>query len=589
MSENENKFIKSFQGTKNSIQFFYNIFKKKVKSRFNHFLVLLRASFTHSFQEQEQKRERHAKNLHALLPQNERFNYSILLIYDQPIETHFFESLESILNQSAPYLEVIIGFTSQPKHGILETIEKFQKKFSTKLRYIAAPKNSTKTSIFNLLAKEAKGNYLIFTDQDGKMRPDLLLRFEQTLRLLTEPEMTLLYSDEYKIVKPDKWVQGHPLSKLDSFNFPYYCTTFIPGAFLISAKSWNSVEGLRDICNGAHFYDLMLRLDLAGVKFCKIPIPLYARRKTYQLEGEKAPLMAIRALQDYANKKNLHWNITTGSLPGTLRAIPVLNQVPSIQAVIPFKNQKSLTLAAVHSLKEQIGVNLKITAVDNRSDDLSIAEELMKMDVEVLKIDEPFNFSRLNNLAIEQSKYKEDCDLLFFMNNDVELEKDALLEMCRWIYQPKIGMVGCRLNYPTGKLQCGGVDAIPTDTAFRLSWVHTECGKPFENLTIQRILRVVTGVHGAALLIKRETFKQIDGFEEIWYPVSYSDTNLSIKINSLGLLAFYTPFALGIHHESISRERDITIEDYEGTSWLNEKYLSYWGLRKSTLAKDNYQ
>ena len=73
------------------------------------------------------------------------------------------------------------------------------------------------------------------------------------------------------------------------------------------------------------------------------------------------------------------------------------------------------------------------------------------MGVEVIHVDEPFNYSRLNNIAVIKLNGAMHA-ITFYLNNDVDLDRNALLEMCRWIEQPGIGMVGCRLNYPNGLL-----------------------------------------------------------------------------------------------------------------------------------------
>lgn len=250
-----------------------------------------------------------------------------------------------------------------------------------------------------------------------------------------------------------------------------------------------------------------------------------------------------------------------------------MSKTYSIQVVIPFKDQKELTLKAVRSVLNQKGVEIVITAVDNNSQDLSIGEEIQALGGEVITISEPFNFSRLNNLAVKKSTAAKDCELLFFMNNDVELEPEALFEMCCWIDQPLVGTVGCRLNYPDGRLQCGGVDINSNWPRHLSGWDILEKKRPFDTLSLQKVLRVSDGVNGASMLIKKKLFLDVGGFDEVWYPVAHSDTNFSAKINHQGLYNFYTPYACGIHHETVSREVN-SMEDFENTAWLENKYFA---------------
>jgi len=189
------------------------------------------------------------------------------------------------------------------------------------------------------------------------------------------------------------------------------------------------------------------------------------------------------------------------------------------------------------------------------------------MGVEVLKIAEPFNFSRLNNLALERSKVSDEFDSVLFMNNDVELESGALLEMARWIDQPKVGCVGARLHYPNGTIQHAGVLLQQRTPYDELIWIHVDGGQHPDRMALGALSRVCDAVTGACLLIKKSIFREVGGFDAVNYPIAYSDTDLCSRLRQKGLFSFYTPYATGVHHESLSRKFN-SIEDYEQSRWL---------------------
>lgn len=516
------------------------------------------------------KLHQHATGLHTLLPSEDRYSYTLLMVVDSPNPKHFKKTLYSALQQTAPKMELLVAFKGEQNREIQETFETLKKEFGDKLKSIDATGTTPQT--LNKLAEKATGNYLIIIDDDGWLRPDLLFRYEQCLRLLPSPEQTILYCDEYALDSFEFLLPKNQHSMMEKIHFPYLFSTFIPPCLLIPKPLWDQVKGLNEDFSDAHNYDLLLKLDLAKAEFHKIPIQLFARRST-QKELQPNHSQFIQSLSEYALQKDLKWKVIEGYTSDSLRAIPSLEKTPYIHVIIPYKNQKQMTIAAIKSLEKQQGVSLKITAVDNRSDDLTISEELEKIGVEVIRIDEPFNFSRLNNLAVQRSQIGQACDLLFFMNNDVELEPDALLEMCRWIDQPQIGLVGCRLNYPNGHLQCGGVDFNRNGPMCEITWQLTDNNLPFDKLQLQRILRVAPAVTGAATLVKRSVFQEVAGFDEVWFPINFSDTSLALKIQAHGMLCFYTPFAVGIHHESVSRNPHVW--DFEASSWLHEKYFTH--------------
>ena len=194
---------------------------------------------------------------------------------------------------------------------------------------------------------------------------------------------------------------------------------------------------------------------------------------------EKALTVSLQSLtklfkpsKDIQRAKNWH-GIGNVVIPKTvLELCLLLKNIPHVHVVILYKNQLNITVSAVDHVLKQVGVNVKITAIDNNSTDSTIAKKLQEMGVEVIRVEEPFNYSRLNNIAVHQTKIGANCENILFLNNDVDLDSNALLEMCRWIEQPGIGLVGCRLNYPNGLLQHGGVIIETSRAAFIKSWHH---------------------------------------------------------------------------------------------------------------------
>jgi GT2 family glycosyltransferase len=505
------------------------------------------------------KVQKTATDLHSLLPKDDRYVYSILILADPNDLELTRRSIESAERQSPPRKEIIVGFLTTPTRQIQAFLAEH------KIEWMDSPLNQSAV-LLNQMAEKAQGSMLILLEKDAWMRPDCLYRLEQYSRILPCHENYVIYPDEYRIDPLGDLIKDDSRLSTGDIHFPYYFSALSPACIMIPKKAWDKLGGLRTSLEGAHLYDLFLRLNLEGVPLKRMPFPLVASR-----DKLTNPSRAIDALQQYAEKKNLDWHIEEGSLNGTLRAIPQQNKHSLIHIIIPYKDHKAITLQGCKSALAQKGVDVVVTAVDNRSTDHSIANELENMGVEVLHIDEPFNFSRLNNLAVQRTIKGKHASLLFFMNNDVELDEHALVEMCRWIDQPHIGMVGCRYHYPNGLLQCGGIDYNNTRTPGNIyDCDQSEQFLPYEQLRLQRLLRVTDYIHGAGALIRRSDFETVGGFDEISYPNSFSDINLSMKIKARGLLSFYTPFANGVHHESLSRITD-SLEDVDHSTWFFEE------------------
>ena len=517
--------------------------------------------------------------LHLLLPRDERYSYSILIAIGGKPGEHFKHTLTSALNQTAPQLEVLVGYQSLFFQEVEAIIRQIPEVSDERLRVFRLT-DATEAKILNHLAQVAKGTFLLPLRSGDWIRPDFLFRCEQFLRLANPQPFGCLYTDEFAINS-----HGYPLPegqwhKPASLCFPYLFKDCVGNSLLIPRTDWLKVGGMQ--CNLTHqgLWDLALRLDREGIAFFHLPFPLYAHRAILPFPIEHKSDF-VDKLEASTQAKGLSWTWKEGLLPHTFRAIPRLEGIPCIQVIIPFKNQKELTLKAVHSVLAQKGVQSFITAVDNNSDDQTIAPMIESLGGEVLFIQEPFNFSRLNNLAVERTRTAQACDYILFLNNDVELESDALEEMCRWINQPSIGFVGCFLSYPNGLLQHGGVDIKRDGPVHNVTWIHSEKLRKEAKMSESKVLRLTDAVTAACALMKRSVFIEIGGFDEVWYPIAYSDTNLAVKLRAKGLKCFFTPFAKGIHHESISRDHE-NIEDFENSRWLQHHFTQ----RLSDLAGD---
>lgn len=581
-----------YQGIKN--RRFFSHLKNYIKEFFLHI-----EAFTKFIQEykdfedlQSSKQTRlkeSSQGLHQLLEGKERFHYSLLILIDKPLPKYLKATLESALALTAPHFEVLVGFKGKQAAKIEKIVKDFKQRFPDQLNDLHFEDHEqqlTESFIINSLANQAKGNYLFLLNVGDWVRPDLLYRYEQTLNFYPGKDNIVLFCDEYQVDQNYTPIPRTRSHKPEQPVFPFVFNDVLGNTLLIPKGLWDKIGGLHSAGEKIHAFDLPLRLDEAGAIFHKVPVHLYAvmqsckisRENTYASTEVSKGIIGI--FERYSKNKKLNWHWECGYSKNSFRALPTLKSVPHVHVVMLYKNQRNMTLSAVKHVLNQTGVFVKITAVDNNSTDHSIAEKLEQMGVEVIRVNEAFNYSRLNNLAVRQTKIGNSWEYILFLNNDVDLEHTALLEMCRWIDQPNIGMVGCRLNYPNGLLQHGGVVIESSRAAFIKSWHHVERTEKFNRLEKTNFLRITPAVTAACCLIKRKTFLDVGGFNEMWYPVAFSDTALAVKVRAKGLHCLYTPFAVGIHHESISRKK-VNIEDYESLAWAHRKFVqNLWNEEK---------
>ncbi|BDG07175.1 glycosyltransferase family 2 protein [Anaeromyxobacter paludicola] len=232
---------------------------------------------------------------------------------------------------------------------------------------------------------------------------------------------------------------------------------------------------------------------------------------------------------------------------------PELRGDPLVSIVIPTRDRVGLLRGAVASLEARTPrPRFELVLVDNGSADpeaLRYLAELSGRGHRVVRRDAPFNWSELSNLGARAGR----GELLLFLNNDVEaLEPGWLAALAARAQDPEVGPVGARLLYPDGTVQHAGVIVGQGGTA----------GHPFRGalpdapgpLFGPGVARDWSAVTGACLLVRREVFEALGGFDER-LPVAYNDVDFCLRARERGLRVAYEPAATLLHREQASRAR----------------------------------
>ena len=98
-------------------------------------------------------------------------------------------------------------------------------------------------------------------------------------------------------------------------------------------------------------------------------------------------------------------------------------------------------------------------------------------------------------------------------------------------------------------------------------------------------MREVDYCSGASLMVRREVFARLGGFDECFAPAYYEDTDLCFRLRSIGLKTLYQPRSMVVHHEGVSHGRD-TMVGIKACQALNKrKFARRWA---DVLARDHY-
>jgi GT2 family glycosyltransferase len=266
-----------------------------------------------------------------------------------------------------------------------------------------------------------------------------------------------------------------------------------------------------------------------------------ALRQHLQRQGE-----AIAAVQPHRQ------------LAGCLALQWQLPQRWSCSVIIPTRDRADLLEQCLVSLwnttadARAAGLDLEILVVDNGSIEPATEGLLQRWQprIQVLCCNEPFNWSRLNNLAAAQAT----GELLLLLNNDIEATQPGWLEaMAAQALRPQVGCVGAVLLYPDGTIQHGGV----------VVGLHSGADHAYRDLEPDHGVhrgrsRLLTGwgaVTGACLMVRRVLLAEVGGLDE-GLPVEFNDVDLCVRLGQLGYRHVVPPEAVLVHHESQSRDAE---------------------------------
>jgi GT2 family glycosyltransferase len=246
---------------------------------------------------------------------------------------------------------------------------------------------------------------------------------------------------------------------------------------------------------------------------------------------------------------------------------------PIVSIITPVFNKASYTFQYLESLLAHTRMPYELIIINNGSTDET--NHLLNRTTNIIHINNQDNlgFIKACNQGANIAKGK----YLLFANSDVIVTPGWLSNLVKTIENDnKCGAVGCKLILPDGKLQEAGSIIWSDGTA-------TGYGRGDDPMNPSySYLREVDYCSGACLLVSKTIFHQLNGFNEIYWPAYYEDTDLCLGIRNLGYKIIYQPDVIVFHHEYASG-------GYQNASSLMEanhfKFLAKWeNMLKDKLA-----
>ncbi len=182
---------------------------------------------------------------------------------------------------------------------------------------------------------------------------------------------------------------------------------------------------------------------------------------------------------------------------------------------VTYNSEKEIDDCA-RSLLSQQDVNFEWLVVDNASQDNTL-ENLASYDCQLIKSRENLGFGKANNLAAKKAKGR----YIYLLNPDAQLQgDDALAQLLKYARtNPDLGAIGTRVVRGDGRK-----DSVPS---------AYYPGAKGDHSMFEQLPGDIAWVIGASMLLPREIFQTIQGFDEDFFLYG-EETDLCLRLRKAG-------------------------------------------------------
>ncbi|HLL72103.1 MAG TPA: glycosyltransferase [Pyrinomonadaceae bacterium] len=254
-------------------------------------------------------------------------------------------------------------------------------------------------------------------------------------------------------------------------------------------------------------------------------------------------------------------------------------RTPDTSIIIPVFNKVEFTFQCLRSLLREIDfADTEVIVVNNAStDETGVLLKRFQDLVTVVENEENRGFVDACNQGAARARGR----YLVFLNNDTVVLPGWLKHLKETAEtDERVGACGSMFLYADGTIQEAGAGVWQNGAAFHYGWGGSVDDRRYN------FAREVDYCSGASLLLRRDLFEQLGGFDRRYAPAYYEDVDICFGIRSLGYKVVYQPMSRLIHHEGATAGRDTaTATGFKRYQQINRaKFVEKW---REVLEQEN--
>jgi hypothetical protein len=468
---------------------------------------------------------------------------SLALVISDPDEVWIKSSVDSVLGQVYPHLELCICNNGSVRPHVAEVLEGYASDDGRVVVQHLSEKESW-AEAHNAAVSMATGEFIALLDPGDELAPAAIFK---VVEFLQRVRADAVYTDEDRID-----VSG---GRSDPVFKPYWSpdlllSTAYTGRLCVIRRNVLEAPGVfREGFEGAEEYDLMLRLSERTDRIRHLPEVLYHRRKL-PASGTRRQA-SPRAIEDALARRGVDADLDPGLVEGSFRVVRRVSGRPKVSAIVSAPEGVTDT-SLVDGLEQQTSYPIHQVIV------ASVGREVRPAPAQV---NHSFPARALNLAAGEA-----EGDYLVFIDARVQVETPGWLqEMLRQAQRQEVGAVGCKLLAPSGGVQHGG-------SLVEMGRLTGSAEEPaFEGRHYLPLLDHAFNFGAASaecMMVRSASFERVGGFDTN-LPTACYDLDLSFRLREIGLQNVYTPYArvIGSGGRAMPSEGEVS---YMWSRWWNE-------------------